>query len=81
MDVQTIFYSVGTVFMLLGILIMVAVIYFLWKVEKSAMDFKKNIGSRVGSFCSDKKSEIVSVVGVGLLTFLLNKLRKHLKKD
>ena len=77
MDAQTFFYVVASIFMILGILIMVAVIYFLWKIENSITGFKKNIGSKVSSFCSDKRSEIAGVVGVGLLTFLLNKLKNH----
>ncbi len=73
MDIQVIFYTLASLFMLLGIMIMVAIIYFLWKMERGA----KNMCT----FFAEKKNEMAGLVGTGILALVFKKIREHFKKE
>ena len=73
MDIQTVFYTMATIFMFLGILVFVSIIYFLWKVERSIHNFKKNTYERFHHFCDLKKGEVAA----GVISHVLSKLKKH----
>jgi len=76
MDIQTVFYTMATIFMFLGILVFVTIIYFLWKVEKGIYNFKKKTSEKFHHFCDLKKGEVAA----GVISGVLGKLKKHFQE-
>ena len=71
MEIQTIFYVLASVFMFLGIVFVVGLIFLLWRLEKSALAFKKKAVDNIGQLIEQKKFVgLISLVGLGLKWFM-----------
>ncbi len=78
---QTMFYTVGIIFMTLGIVIFVFVIYVLWRMEKGVAQFKKNAAAKAAMFMHGHKSQIFGVLGAGIVSVILKKLKDRFGKE
>lgn len=76
MDIQTVFYAMATIFMFLGILVFVSIIYSIWKIERSINNFKRNTCDRFHHFFEMKKGEVAA----GVVAHVLSKLKKHFQE-
>lgn len=88
MDIaQTTFYVLGSVFMIVGIGILIMVAIALWKIKETAevaretiIDVRENVINKAASIVSDRKAEIAGAVGAGLTSFVLNRIKNIFKK-
>jgi hypothetical protein len=87
MDVQSVFYTLGSIFMILGIIILIGVGVLLWKgyqtlqkAQEGVASMKENISGKIMGFISSRPGEVASVVGMGLSSFLLSRVKNFFKK-
>ena len=87
MDIQNVFYSLGSFFLILGIAVMIAILVFLWKAyqaiqktQESIAELKDDVVARVNNFVSSKQSAIAGTLGAGLSTFVLGKVKDAIFK-
>ncbi len=55
MDIQTIFYTLASIFLLGGILLIIGAFIFLWRVERSIRNFKTQTAGKVMRLIEEKK--------------------------
>ncbi len=80
--IQGIFYTLASIFMLLGIFFMGFLIFVTWKAYQAALqaqkdiaEMKQNVTDSVSEFVSSKPAQFASVVGMGFTAFLVKKIR------
>lgn len=67
MDIQTLFYTLASIFMILGIIFVIGLILLLWKAERSVIEFKKKTVDHISQFVEQKKFVgLISLVGLGI---------------
>ncbi len=76
MELQSIFYVLGIIFMMLWIIILITIVYALWRLEKSVMGIKDKIEVAKDMF-EEKKSEVMGAVGAGIVASILKKFRNR----
>jgi cell division protein FtsL len=88
MDVQSLFYTLGSVFLILGIVVMVAILVLIWKAyeavqktQQQITDLKENVTARVSDFADAKSTAIASTLGMGVASFIFRKINNAVKKD
>jgi predicted negative regulator of RcsB-dependent stress response len=87
MDFQSLFYALGSFFLILGIIVMIGIVFFLWKAYQSVQkmqqdvtDLKENVVERVSSFVSSKPTIIASTIGAGLSSMMMKKVKSMFQK-
>ena len=81
MDIQTIFYLVGTIFMLMFIVSFLFVGYFLWRIERVLRELPANTMNKVRGFVEDHTSGIGGTIGMAVLSYFLNRMKKKFSKE
>ncbi len=80
MDLQTIFYTIGIIAMILWILIFVIVLAIVLSIKREVENFKRGFKGKVLSLVKEKNVEIASALGLTAAHFVLDKLKKNSKK-
>lgn len=87
MDVQTLFYSLGSVFLMLGIVVMVGLVVLIIiaiqtvkKAQQEVDNIKENIQARVSAFADAKASWAAKSMGMGVASFVFKKVRDMMSK-
>lgn len=75
MDLQSVFYIMAIIFMVLMIGILVSIIYFMWSIWHSAQNMKAEFVEKTKEFVSHKQNEFGSMIGLAVATFLVKKAR------
>ncbi len=81
MDLQTFVYIIAIVFMCLWILVLVLVTLILWTVYSTIKRAPKEIGDKIESFLSEKKTELLTAVAMAAGTIFWDKLKSFFKND
>jgi len=81
MDLQTLVYIIAIVFMSIWILVLILVTLILWTVYSTIKRAPKEIGDKIESFLSEKKTELLTAVAVAAGTIFWDKLKSFFKKD
>ncbi len=55
MDIQTIFYTLSSIFMILGIVVMVSMILLIWQIKNEAEIFKQKLGQKLSELMQARK--------------------------
>ncbi|MCX6732448.1 MAG: hypothetical protein NTV98_02815, partial [Candidatus Roizmanbacteria bacterium] len=55
MDIQSVFYLLASIFMILGIVVMITILLFIWHVKTSADAFQKKVKEHVNDVLSAKR--------------------------
>ncbi len=77
MEIQTIFYTLASMFMVMGIVLVISIFFILWRLEKSVLAFKKKAVDNLTKVVDQKKLVgLLSVFGLGLKWFMERKNRK-----
>ena len=79
MDLQSIFYLVAIIFMLILIAMAVSVIVAVWIIQKKVSDLKTNAVDKVQSFISDSGPGIISTAGISVAGFLFRSLMSRFR--
>jgi hypothetical protein len=90
MDIQTIFYALGSIFMVLGIALLIAIGVIAWKTYSSVQktvkttqakidDFTQNIPEKIIEYVSARPTLVAGSVGMGLSSLLMRKLKNLIK--
>lgn len=79
MDLQSIFYLVAVIFMLILIAMAVSVIAVLWIIQKKVSDLKTSAVDKVQSFVSDSRKGMLSSAGISIAGFVIHKLMSRFR--
>lgn len=80
MDLQSLFYLVGIIFMIMMIGLLLAVAYFLTKVQTSIQSMRENIIHKTEEFKSRANGEIASMAGGLITSFIMSRVKNAFKK-
>ncbi len=80
MDVQSIFYIVGIIFMAMMIGLLLAIAYFLTKVQSGINSMRQNIKDRAQNLTSQANGKFAGIAGGLITSFLLSQLKNMFKK-
>lgn len=80
MELQSIYYIVSIIFMIMAIALLLAILIIIWQAQRRIHEFRENIVNRALSFVKDKKVEFLGVVGMGILAFIGSRLKKIFKR-
>ncbi|MEO6508373.1 MAG: hypothetical protein ABIO02_00305 [Patescibacteria group bacterium] len=88
MEVQSLFYGLGSVFMILGIVAMIALLVMIWKAfetfqkaQRSITELKENVEAKVSAFADARSTEIASTLGKSVASYFFGKVKKVFNKD
>jgi uncharacterized metal-binding protein len=81
MDLQTLFYTIGIIAMVLWILIFVIILAAVLSVKREIENFKKGFREKVVSLVKEKNVEIASALGLTVAHFVLDKIKRAKKKS
>lgn len=82
MDLQSLFYLVAIVFMLMFIVSFFFLAYFLWRLERVLKELPANTMKRVKGFVEDHTNGMGGAIGMTIFTFILNQIkRKYSRSD
>lgn len=86
--IQSIFYVLASIFMFLGVILMVLLVVLVYKAyqtaataQKSLNEFKENVGSKVVEFAAQRPGQVAQVLGAGLASFIIKKIKDAFNKD
>ncbi len=80
MVLQSIFYALAIILMILMISVMVAFIFFLIKIQTSIRSMRETITTKAKQFTSSTNSEIMGIAGGLLTSFISSRVRKMFRK-
>lgn len=82
------FYALGSLFLILGVVVMIAFLVLIWKTyqalqrtQQQIVDFKDNVTARVSDFASAKSSMIANTMAMGVATFIAKKVMNIFRKN
>lgn len=88
MDVQSLFYTLGSAFLILGIVAMVAILVLIWKAyeaiqktQQQIVDLKDDVQAKVSHFADAKSTAIAGTLGMGISSFIFRKIKNSFKKE
>ncbi|MEN9328715.1 MAG: hypothetical protein RI947_1523 [Candidatus Parcubacteria bacterium] len=81
MDLQSLFYLVAIVFMLMFIVSFLFLGYFLWRLERVLKELPANTMNRVKGFVEEHTSGLSGTIGLAIFTFILNHIKRRFSKD
>ncbi len=81
MDLQSLFYLVAIVFMLMFIVSFLFLGYFLWRLERVLKELPANTMNRVKGFVEEHTSGLSGTIGLAIFTFILNNIKRRFSKD
>jgi hypothetical protein len=65
MDIQTLFYFLASIFMIIGIAVMLSILLFIWQLKTSAEAFKQKVNEKVSEVMQAKKfAGIIPIIGM-----------------
>ena len=79
MDLQSIFYLIAIIFMLILIGMAISVIVAVWIIQKKVSELKTNTVDKVQSFISDAGPGMLSTAGISVAGFLFRSLISRFK--
>lgn len=87
MDVQSIFYTLASIFMFLGIILLASLLFVVLKAyqavmqaQKSLTEMKDTVEEKVTDFVSSRPAQVAQVLGTGFSAFLIKKIKDLFKK-
>lgn len=80
MDLQTIFYSLGIIFMIVMLTIVGIAAYSLWQIQLKIESLKEQIPAQAKEFIQSKNTELAKGIGLAATTFVLNKVKNYFTK-
>ncbi len=80
MDLQSIFYLVGIVLMVLIISLLVAIAYFLSRVQRTVESIKTTVTSKVDEIKSNANGEIAGIAGGLVTSFLISRVKNIFRR-
>ena len=88
MDVQSLFYTLGSIFLVLGIVVMISLlvliftaIAFFKKTQQHIEDVRSEVIGKVSSFVDSRRAAIAGNIGMGIFTFVINRVRDAFQKN
>ena len=67
MDIQSIFYFLASIFMILGIVVMISILSFLWYLKNSAEEIKIQVSEKISTFVQAQKlAGLIPLVGMAI---------------
>ena len=81
MDLQSIFYILAIAVMVSWLIFVVAVIFFLWKINQSINHFKKETVDRVENAIRENKAKIAGAVSATAVTYIADRIRGFFNRD
>jgi predicted Holliday junction resolvase-like endonuclease len=79
MSIQDVFYLLGSIYMLLGIIVTIMIGVVVIMVYKQVKDLKQTVADKVVAVTQTSKAELLSMVGAGVGRFFLNRLKNTFK--
>jgi len=76
MDLQTAFYTIGIIAMVLWIFIFVVILTVIYGVKREIEQFKSGFKEKVFSLVKDKNVKIASALGLSVAHFIFNRIVK-----
>ena len=80
MDLQSLFYLVAIVFMVLLISLLLAIAYFITRFQQSIQSMRENIENKTRQLVEAKNSEIAGIAGSLITSFIASRFRNMFKK-
>lgn len=80
MDLQSIFYVVGIIFMVMMIGLLLSIAYFLTKVQQSIQSMRENIANKTQEIKENANGKIAGVAGSLVTAFIMSRVKDMLKK-
>lgn len=80
MDLQSIFYLVGIVLMVLIISLLVAIAYFISRVQRTVESIKTTVTSKVDEIKSNANGEIAGIAGGLVTSFLISRVKNIFRR-
>lgn len=78
---ETIFYSLGIVALLVFLVVVVAGIIVIIRIRTGVTNFKKSFVAQTVTVLSDRKKEIASTVGLSVAKFLFDRFKRGRSKS
>ena len=80
MDLQSLFYIVAIVFMLMIIVSFIFLGYMVWKFEKAIRELPETAAEKVKSFVEQHSGGMSGVVGMTVLSLVLKGIKKRFER-
>ena len=80
MDLQSVFYIVGIIFMVMMIALLLTLAYFLTKLQTSIQSMRENIATKTQELKSKADGEIASMAGGLITSFIMSRIKNAFKK-
>lgn len=75
MGLETIFYTLGIVTMILSIVIMISFIALLFTIKNKIQNAKNSVGAKVMGLVKERNTEILSAIGITIVGMFLDKFK------
>ncbi len=75
MDIQTIFYTLGIIFMVSWLLFFIVLVVLAFIVYRRVKAFQEEAMAKANEFASMSKTQIATMIGAAIATYLTNKVR------
>jgi len=82
MDVQSLFYTLGSIFLILGIVLLISFGVLIWKAfqaiqktQEQIMDLKDTVQGHISSFAELKTKMLGNSIGMGVASFIFKRVR------
>ena len=80
MDLQSIFYLLAIILMVLMISFLIAIAYFLTKLQQSIESIKTTMNNKVEEIKSNANSEIAGIAGGLVTSFIMSRIKNMFRK-
>lgn len=81
MDLQTIFYTLGIIFMVSWLLFFIGFVIFAFIIYRRIKAFQEEAMAKANEFASMSKTQIATMIGAAVATYLTNKVRSMFKRS